>query len=136
MYQRIAMEYIDNNAYDIRENPEGVDYDMWDCCFIQVFAYGIYIDIPEDPRRNIAETLKGAENMVWRELRQDISYGAACMASRRAARAAHRIFHARFLGGRHERSLSAGITTITNYAGEYFCQAEKWAGNTKMSPAT
>ena len=34
LYQRVAMEYIENNAYKILENPEGADYDMRDCCFI------------------------------------------------------------------------------------------------------
>ena len=31
--RRVAMEYIDNSAYEILENPEGVAYDMWDCHF-------------------------------------------------------------------------------------------------------
>ena len=28
---------VDNNAYEIEANPEAVDDDMWDCCFIQFF---------------------------------------------------------------------------------------------------
>ena len=34
---RVAMEYVDNNAYEINANPEAADYDMWDGCFIQLF---------------------------------------------------------------------------------------------------
>ena len=34
------MEYMDNNAYEILENPEGADYDMWDSCFIHPLSYG------------------------------------------------------------------------------------------------
>ena len=34
------MDYVDNNAYEIKANPEAAAYDMWDCCFIQLFSYG------------------------------------------------------------------------------------------------
>ena len=34
------MEYVDNNAYEVKANPEAADYDTWDCCFIQFFSYG------------------------------------------------------------------------------------------------
>ena len=33
------MEYTDNNAYEIRENPNS-DNDTWDCCCIQPGSYG------------------------------------------------------------------------------------------------
>ena len=39
-FHRVAMAYIDNNAYEILENPEGADYDMWECCVVQLFSYG------------------------------------------------------------------------------------------------
>ena len=38
-YNRVSMEYIDNNAYDITECLES-HYDMWDCCFMHFFSYG------------------------------------------------------------------------------------------------
>ena len=34
------MEYADNNAYAIKANPQAPDYDMWGCCFLQMFSYG------------------------------------------------------------------------------------------------
>ena len=34
------MEYVDNNAYEVKANPEAADYDMWGCCFIQLLSYG------------------------------------------------------------------------------------------------
>ena len=40
VYGPVAMEYVDNNAYEILENPEGADYDMWDCCVVQLVSYG------------------------------------------------------------------------------------------------
>ena len=39
-YERVAMEYVDNNAYEVKANLEAVDYDMWGCCFIQSLSYG------------------------------------------------------------------------------------------------
>ena len=40
VYGRVAMEYVDNNADEIQENPVRADYDMWDCYFIQLFSNG------------------------------------------------------------------------------------------------
>ena len=34
VHGRVAMEYVDNNAYEIQANPEGADYDLWDGCFM------------------------------------------------------------------------------------------------------
>ena len=39
VFQRVAMEYIDNDAYTIREILDSY-YDMWDYCCIQCFSYG------------------------------------------------------------------------------------------------
>ena len=39
VYDRVAMAYVDYNSYEIQENPESVDSDVWDCCFIQL-SYG------------------------------------------------------------------------------------------------
>ena len=39
VFHRVAMEFMDNNAGEILENPD-TDYDMWDCRFIQLFSYG------------------------------------------------------------------------------------------------
>ena len=39
LFHRAATEYIDNNADDILENPDS-DYEMWDCCCVQVVSYG------------------------------------------------------------------------------------------------
>ncbi len=39
VYDRVCMEYTDNNAYDILECPDSA-YSMWDCCFPQLFSYG------------------------------------------------------------------------------------------------
>ena len=33
LFDRVCMEYIDNNAYDITACPEP-HYDMWDCCVV------------------------------------------------------------------------------------------------------
>ena len=51
LLHRVAVNYIDNNAYEVLENPDS-DYDMWDCCFDQLLSYGKhnqqYPGIPTD----------------------------------------------------------------------------------------
>ena len=32
------MEYVDNNSYEVKASPEAADYDVWDCCFIQLLS--------------------------------------------------------------------------------------------------
>ena len=39
LFDRVCMEYVDNNAYAVKSCPES-QYNMWDCCFIQIFSYG------------------------------------------------------------------------------------------------
>ena len=36
---RVCMEYVDNNSYEVKSCPES-QYNMWDCCFTQLFSYG------------------------------------------------------------------------------------------------
>ena len=40
LYDLVCMEHIDNNAYDIPECTES-EYDVWDCCFVQLLSYGL-----------------------------------------------------------------------------------------------
>ena len=39
LYERVCIEYIDNNAYEVTSCLES-HYNMWDCCFIQIYSYG------------------------------------------------------------------------------------------------
>ena len=39
VFDRVRMEYIDHNAYEIVECPDS-DYDMSECCVIQLVSYG------------------------------------------------------------------------------------------------
>ena len=39
LYDRVCMEYVDNNSYEVKSCPES-QYNMWDCFFIQLFSYG------------------------------------------------------------------------------------------------
>ena len=50
---RVCMEYIENNSYDITECPES-HYDLWDCCFIQLYAYGMHKDDQRATERAIS----------------------------------------------------------------------------------
>ena len=43
LFERVCMEYMDNNADEITTCPES-HYDMWDCCFVQLFSYGKQTD--------------------------------------------------------------------------------------------
>ena len=76
VYNRVAMEYVDNNAYEIKANPEAADYDMWDCCFIQLFSYGKHNQ--QHPNRLSARIQLKKEyeylvNRVRRHTRLDLS---------------------------------------------------------------
>ena len=39
LYDRACMAYVDNKSYEVKSCPES-QYNMWDCCFIQLFSYG------------------------------------------------------------------------------------------------
>jgi hypothetical protein len=76
VYARVAMEYVDNNAYDMKANPEAVDYDMWDFCFIHSCSF--WKPNQQHPHRLSERTQawKGYEylvNKVQRRARMDIS---------------------------------------------------------------
>ena len=76
VYERVAMEYVDNNAYEIKANPEAVDYDMWDCCSIQLFSFGK--PNQQNPDRFSERTRLKREydhllNVVHRETHRDLS---------------------------------------------------------------
>ena len=40
VYERVAMEYLDDNAYVIAANRKAAAYDARGCCSIQLFCYG------------------------------------------------------------------------------------------------
>jgi len=54
LYHSVCMEYIDNNAYEITACHES-HYDMWDCCFIQLFSYGKQTDDQRATERTISQ---------------------------------------------------------------------------------
>ena len=39
LYDLVYWEYVDKNSYEVKSCPES-QYNMWDCCFIQLFSYG------------------------------------------------------------------------------------------------
>ena len=39
LYDRVCMKHVDNNSYEVKYCPES-QYNMWDCCCVQLFSYG------------------------------------------------------------------------------------------------
>ena len=71
------MEYVDNNSYEVKSCPE-TQYNMWDCCFIQLFSYGKLpydFDDQRAPERNIARA-SYAEILekIWARDHMDLRY--------------------------------------------------------------
>ena len=76
LYHRVCMEYIDNNSYEITECPES-HYDMWDCCFIQLFSYGKQTDDRRATERTISQDAYNALlQKVWDRDSVDLRYAA------------------------------------------------------------
>ena len=70
------MEYIDNNAYEITACPES-HYDMWDCCFVQLYSYGTQTDDQRATERVLArEAYNDLLLKVWDRDQVDLRYTA------------------------------------------------------------
>ena len=69
------MEYIDNNAYAILEDPDS-EHDMWDFCFIQLCSYGKHDEpYPDLETGRIKSQVLYEEllNRVWHNIGADHS---------------------------------------------------------------
>ena len=78
VYHRVCMEYIDNNAYDTTESHES-HYDMWECCFIQLFSCGKQTDDRRATERTLSQYAYNALlQKVWDRDRVDLRYAAPC----------------------------------------------------------